>query len=123
MAEVMQQDTDVGMGTQGRTSQRSWTGYFFSPQWPPFRSYTALKTFPLPAALLNQQPWLSQLSLQEWGLAGWEASTQREEIAKADGCQCSDDGAMKVTLPPLHWFFKKNRGDTVSHFTKWKMFA
>ena len=33
-------------------------------------------------------------SLQEWGLAGWEASAQRSEIVSVDNCQCSAIGTL-----------------------------
>lgn len=36
---------------------------------------------------------------------------------------CSKELALKFTLPPPHWLFKENRGDTVPHCVKWKIFA
>lgn len=50
---------------------------------------------------------------EEWGLEMWEASTKCQETAKVDIYQHSEDGAIKLTLPPPDWLFKENRGNIV----------
>lgn len=114
-------------GHEGRKISGDLGEWSFSLK-PPLSSCTPLQTSPLQAA---QEPLNSstsgcgsfQLSLQEWGPLGWEVSARCQETAKVDTRQCSEDRAIKLTLPPLHWLLKANRGDIVPHCMEWKIFA
>lgn len=112
---------------KGRATPRDLDKVILRPK-AQLRSCAPLKTFPFQVAqaLLNSSTsgcgFFSALC-PGVGSRGWEAATECQETAKVDTRQCSEDEAIKLTLPPLHGLFTENRGDIVPHCVKWKIFA